>query len=72
MHAKSNIESDKYETHLEEFTSEQYTSIDSNLQNVYHIIEPTTENSCNPEANHYYDRIKHLGQKTEYQYEKVL
>uniref|UniRef100_A0A8W8NQY5 Uncharacterized protein n=1 Tax=Magallana gigas TaxID=29159 RepID=A0A8W8NQY5_MAGGI len=72
MHAKSNTESDKYETHLEEFTSEQYTSIDSNLQNVYHIIEPTAENNCNPEANHYYDRIKHLGQKTENEYEKVL
>lgn len=52
MHAKSHRENDKYETHLEGFTSEQYTSIDSNLQNVYHIIEPTTENNCNPEAYH--------------------
>lgn len=52
MHAKSHRENDKYETHLEEFTSEQCTSIDSNLQNVYHIIEPKTENNCNPEAYH--------------------
>lgn len=71
-HAKSHRHTDKRDIHLEEVTSKQCTSIDSNLQNVYHIIEPTTENSCNPEANHYYDRIKHLGQKTEYQYEKVL
>lgn len=49
MHAKSHRENDKYETHLEEFTSEQYTSIDSN---VYHIIELTTENNCNPKAYH--------------------
>lgn len=52
MHAKSHRENDKYETHLEEFTSEQYTPIDSNLHNVYHIIELTTENNCNPEAYH--------------------
>lgn len=59
MHAKSHRDNDKHEIHLEEFTSEQFTSIDSNIQKVYHIIETTTENNCIPEANHYYDRIKH-------------
>lgn len=59
MHAKSHRDNNKHEIHLEEFTSEQFTSIDSNLQKVYHIIETTTENNCNPEANQHYDRIKH-------------
>lgn len=54
------------------YTLEQYTSIDSNVQKVYHIPEPTTENNCNPEPNHYYHRIKHLRQKIEYQYENIL
>lgn len=52
MHAKSHRENNKDETHLEEFTSEQYTSIDSNLHKVYHITELTTENNCNPVAYH--------------------
>lgn len=43
--------SDKHEDstiHSEEFTSEQSTSIDPNLQKMYHVFEPTTENNCNP------------------------
>lgn len=43
MHAKSHRDNDKHEIHLEEFTSEQFTSIDSNLQKVYNIIETTTK-----------------------------
>lgn len=72
MNAKSHRNNDIHENHLEEFTLEQYTSIDSNVQKVYHIPEPTTENNCNPEPNHYYHRIKHLRQKIEYQYENIL
>lgn len=72
VNKKSHRNNDKHENHLEEFTSQQYTSVDSNVQKVYHILEPTTENNCNPETNHYSDRIKHLRQKIEYQYENVL